>query len=153
MRQGSKDEDSGGAVMETPLVATLRIGQQKGLWAHLRIENHKDEAVEIFYPEDFPPHDGWAFSREAYQVALLQSFHILMMKLMDADQAEINQQTLATMADPAFRRVTLQKGQTLALSIPLHEFYRLERGGRYTLILQYGRDLVKAHVENTFEIE
>jgi len=139
--------------MDTPLNATLQIRRQEGLWADLRIVNQEKEAVEIFQPGNFPPHTSWEYSYEAYQVAALQSFHILRMTVFDAAKEEQSQQDLATLADHAFRRIGLEPGQELNLSIPLHEFYILDGGAGYTIVIQYGRDPVIAHIETTFEVD
>jgi hypothetical protein len=139
--------------MKTPLKATLYIRKQDGLWADLRIVNQGDKAVEILQPGSFPPYNGWEHSYEAYQVAALQSFHILRITILDENQEELSQQEIITMADHVFRQIALEPGQELSLSIPLHEFYRLDSGVRYTIVIQYGRDQIKAQVKTTFEVD
>src|ERR1044071_1377019 len=70
-------------LMETSLAASITLRQQNGWQSELIMENRSDCPVDVTSPGDFPPPSGWEYSREAYQVAALQSFHILKMTLIN----------------------------------------------------------------------
>ncbi|TGX53246.1 hypothetical protein E5A73_10325 [Sphingomonas gei] len=106
----------------------------------LRIANDGDKAVTIHNPGDYRPTEGWEFSREAYRVAALRSFHFLEMTLR-ADGSEIEPADIRTRADHLVGLpVALAPGANLQIHIPLHEFYDLMPGIEYSLALTYGDD-------------
>ena len=139
--------------MDTPLSSTVVIRSQDGLWADFEMVNQNEHPVKVVQPGNFEPTAGWAYSYDAYQVASLQSFDFLNMKVIDQDGKEIRQNTIITLANHVFRQIDLIKGSVLKLDIPLHEFYNLDKGIPYTLIIQYGRDERVAYVNTRFKID
>lgn len=121
--------------------AAVDISCEDGIWAELRIANDGDEAMRIHNPADDRPTQGWEFSREAYRIAVLRSFHILDMTLRAKNGSVVAPAGIATLADHIVGLpVELEPGAELVIRIPLHEFYDLERGEDYALALTYGDD-------------
>jgi len=139
--------------MNIPLASSVTIQNKNGIMVDFKMINQKDHPVKVYQPGDFQPTTGWEYSYEAYQVAVLQSFHILKMTVIDENNKELNQNAIMTLADHVFRNIDINKGQVLNLAIPLHEFYNLEKGTEYTLTVQYGRDKIDAYVETMFKVD
>jgi hypothetical protein len=135
------------------LRAAIAIRQERGLWADLRIVNHGAEPASIHNPGVHRPTAGWEFSREAYDVAVLLSFHFLDMTLTTADGMPFERRGIATRADhdvePA---VELKPDDGLTIPIPLHEFFDLEGGVAYSLALTYGDDQARVHAGVEFVV-
>lgn len=109
-------------------------------WVELRIVNTGGEPIEIHNPGNHPPVEGWESSRESYQIAVLQSFHVLKMVLQNSEGSELSQNTIATMADHIFGLpLVLDPEDELSIPIPVHEFYNLKSGESYLLEVRYGR--------------
>ena len=124
--------------------ATIEISCTSGVWAVLQITNDEDTAVRIHNPGTYRPTEGWEFSREAYRVAVLRSFHFLDMILRTPDGAEVAPAEIYTLADHEIELpLELEPGAALRISIPLHEFYDLKRKVDYSLALTYGDDMVR----------
>ncbi len=135
------------------LRSTLDIRHQNGLWADLRIVNEGRKTVSIHNPGSYLPTERWEFSREAYNVAVLLSFHFLEMALTRADGIPVGSRGIATLADHTVEPpVVLKPQDALTISIPLHEFYHLESGVTYTLDLTYGDDALKVHARRQFHL-
>lgn len=121
------------------MMTMIDIRCENGVWADLRIINDSDEAVHVHNPGNYRPTEGWEFSREAYRVAALRSFHFLEMILRAADGSVIEPADVSTFADHIVGLpVELEPGAELLISVPLHEFYALERDTDYSLALMYG---------------
>jgi hypothetical protein len=120
---------------------TIEISCESGIWAVMRIANNESAAVSIHNPGDYRPTEGWEFSREAYQVAVLRSFHFLEMTLRRKDESVVEPADVATLADHLVGLpVKLEPGAELKIRIPLHEFYDLKGNEDYSLALTYGDD-------------
>lgn len=139
--------------MDTALSSNLTIRSKDGIWANIKMVNQTDHVVSVLEPNNFQPFSGWAYSNEAYQVAVLQSFHILKMTIFTKKNKKLEQNTISTLADHLFSKVNLQPTQELSLTIPLHEYYNLEKGVEYTLVIQYGRDTIEAYAKTKFKVE
>ena len=135
------------------LNSTLQIRKEKGVWAELRIINKGEKPVLIHNPGNYQPTEGWEFSREAYNVAELLSFHFLEMKLFKADGTVVDPNPIATLADHIVQLpLELNPGTELRIiSIPLHEFYDLKRGLIYSFEVTYGDDNLKIYAKCQFE--
>jgi hypothetical protein len=121
--------------------ATIDIRCENGVWADLRITNNDDTAVRIHNPGNYRPTESWEFSREAYQVAALRSFHFLEMTLRTKNGSVVELADISTLADHMVGLpVELEPGAELLISVPLHELYDLERNVDYSLTLTYGDD-------------
>ena len=121
--------------------AALDIGCDDGIWAELRIVNDGEQAALIHNPGDDRPTQGWEFSREAYRIAVLRSFHFLQMTVRGEDGALLEPFGISTRANHEVGLpIELEPRAELILRIPLHEFYELERGSGYSLALTYGDD-------------
>jgi len=132
--------------------ATIDIRCENGVWADLRITNDDDIPARIHNPGDYQPMEGWEFSREAYQVAALRSFHFLEMTLRTKNGSVVEPANISTRADHMVGLpVELQPGGELRIRVPLHEFYDLERNMDYSLALTYGDD--SARVSAAAQIE
>ena len=119
--------------------ATIGIRRENGIWADLRIANDGDGVARIHNPGDYRPTEGWEFSREAYRVAVLRSFHFLEMTLLAKDGSVVEPAPVSTRADHLVGLpVALQPGAELLIPIPLHEFYDLKPNADYALALTYG---------------
>lgn len=140
-------------LMDTPLDASLTIHFHRGPSADFKMVNQKDHPVTVLQPANFQPPTGWEYSYDAYQVAALQSFHILKMTLLDEEGNDLDKNRIITLANHVFRWIDLNKGQELKLAIPLYEFYNLDKAGKYTLIIQYGRDKVDAYAKTWFKVD
>jgi hypothetical protein len=117
----------------------------------LRITNDGDTAVRLHNPGDYRPTEGWEFSREAYRVAVLRSFHFLEMILRTQDGSVVEPAGIATLADHVVGLpVELDPGAELQVPVPLHEFYDLERDAEYSLRMTYGDDRAKLSAETRF---
>lgn len=142
------------STMDTTLHAKLQFRSSEEYWADLTIINNQREQVKVIKPDNFTPFDGWKHSHEAYQIATLQSFHILKITLVDENNTLLSQKTgLSTPLDHAVLYIDFSPGQELNLPIPLHEYYDLEFGKSYTLSVQYGRESIKAQASGTLRIK
>lgn len=120
---------------------TIDISCESGVWAVMRITNDGDTTVRIHNPGNYPPTEGWEFSREAYRVAVLRSFHFLEMILRTKDGSEVAPAGIYTLVDHEVEMpLELEPGAELLISVPLHEFYDLDRNVDYSLALTYGDD-------------
>ena len=121
--------------------AGIRIRHEHGLWADLRVTNDGDSVAPIHNPGDYRPTEGWEYSREAYQVAALRSFHFLEMTLRAEDGSVVEPAAITTRADHlSGLPIKLAPGAELLIRIPLHEFYALQPGRDYLLAASYGDD-------------
>jgi|SRR5215471_625148 len=133
------------------LRTSLNIRQENGLWADLRIVNDREKAVFIHNPGDYRPTEGWESSREAYNVAVLLSFHFLEMTLTREDGIPVNSCGIATRADHIGEPpVALKPHDVLTISVPLHEYYDLVGGVQYSLELTYRDDKLRVHPKSQF---
>jgi len=134
------------------LLSTLDIRHENGLWADLHILNEGKKTVLIHNPGHYKPTEGWELSREAYNVAVLLSFHFLEMILTREDRIPVELSGIATRADHIGEPpVALRPHAVLTISIPLHEFYDLERDVNYSLELTYGDNNLKVHAKTHFQ--
>lgn len=119
---------------------TIDIRCENGVWAHLRITNNGNTTVSIHNPGDDRPTQGWEFSREAYRIAVLRSFHFIEMTLRAEDGSVVEPSAdIVTRANHEVELpVELEPGAELLISVPLHEFYDLKREADYSLALTYG---------------
>ena len=121
--------------------AAIDIRCENGIWANLRITNNDDKVACIHNPGNYRPTQGWRFSREAYQIAVLRSFHFLEMTLRTEDGLAVEPADIATLADHIVGLpIELNPGAELLINVPLHEFYDLKRNQDYSLALTYGDD-------------
>jgi hypothetical protein len=121
--------------------ATIDISCEGGVWAVMRIVNDADAAARIHNPGDYQPTERWEFSREAYLVAVLRSFHFLEMILRRKDRSVVAPADIFTRVNHEVGLpVKLEPGAELRIRIPLHEFYDLKRNVDYSLSLTYGDD-------------
>ncbi len=121
--------------------ATIAVRYENGVWADLRITNNDDVTVSIHNPGNYRPTEGWEFSREAYQVAVLRSLHFLDMALRTKNGSVVEPADISTLADHMVGLpVELEPGAELLISVPLHELYDLEPNVDYSLALTYGDD-------------
>jgi hypothetical protein len=136
----------------TDLKTTIEVRSEKGLWADLRIINEGDRSILVHNPGNYRPTEGWEFSHEAYQVAALQSFHFLEMKLTIAGGMLVNPHQIATRANHVVGLpLELKPGAELKIPIPLHEFYDLKSGTTYSLELTYGDKDLKVSAQSQFQ--
>jgi hypothetical protein len=120
---------------------TIDIRCENGVWADLRITNNEDTTVSIHNPGNYRPTEGWEFSREAYQVAALRSFHFLDMTLRTKNGSVVEPADVSTLVDHMVGLpIKLEPGAELLIRVPLHEFYDLDRNADYSLALTYGDD-------------
>lgn len=120
---------------------TIDISCESGVWAVMRIVNNGDTATRIHNPGNYQPTERWEFSREAYRVAVLRSFHFLEMTLRAKDGSVVAPAEIYTLVDHEVELpVELEPGAELLISVPLHEFYDLKRNVDYSLALTYGDD-------------
>lgn len=139
--------------MNTPeeLRTTIDIRHANGVWAELRIVNEGKQTVLIHNPGHYKPTEGWSSSRQAYDVAVLLSFHFLEMTLTGTDASPAQNTGIATRADHiAEPPLALKPSDALTISIPLHEFYELQRGVKYSLELTYGDSTLSVHAGREF---
>jgi hypothetical protein len=130
---------------------TIDIRCENGVWADLRITNTGDTAVRIHNPGNYRPTEGWEFSYEAYRVAALRSFHSLKMTLRTKDGSVVEPADVSTFADHIVGLpVELEPGAELLISVPLHEFYDLDRNADYSLALTYGDDNARVSAATQF---
>ncbi len=139
--------------MDTTLFSNLVIRSKDGIWADFKMINQTEQVVSTFEPNNFQSFSGWAYSHEAYQVAVLQSFHMLKITVFTEKNKKLEQNRISTLVDHLFRKIDLQPTQELSLAIPLHEYYNLEKGMEYTLVVQYGRDTIVAYAKTKFKVE
>ena len=131
--------------------ATIDIRCADGVWADLRLVNNEDAIVRVLNPGNYLPTERWEYSREAYRVAVLRSFHFLEMNLHTQNGSIVGPAGIFTLADHLVGLpIPLEPGAELAISIPLHEFYDLEPDVDYSLSLTYGD--VGARVSATTQI-
>jgi hypothetical protein len=133
------------------MAAMIDVECQDGVRAVLRITNDGDTALLLHNPGNYRPTEHWEFSREAYQVAVLRSFHVLEMTLRTDDEAVVEPTNIATRVDHIVGLpVELKPGADLDLGIPLHEFYDLKRETSYSLELTYGDDRARFSAATRF---
>ena len=117
----------------------IEIRYGSGIWADLRIINNEEAVIRVLNPGDYRPTERWEYSREAYRVAVLRSFHFLEMDLRTMNGSVVEPEEIFTLADHVVGLpVQLKPGAGLVISIPLHEFYHLKRDTDYSLSLTYG---------------
>lgn len=137
---------------EKALNTTIELRKEQGFWANLRITNRGEKPIFIHKPGSYQPTEGWEFSIEAYNVAVLLSFHFLEMKLFSADGALVDPNSVRTLADHIVELpLELKSGAELRKLIPLHEFYDLKSGLNYLLELTYGDNDLRVHAESQFQ--
>jgi hypothetical protein len=118
-------------------VIDVRCGN--GVWAYLRIINNEQGVVRILNPGNYLPTGRWEYSREAYCVGVLCSYHFLEMNLRTKNGSAAESADISTLADHLVGLpVQLKPGAELVISTPLHEFYDLKRDVDYSLSLAYG---------------
>ena len=133
------------------MAATIDIRCENGIWADLRITNDTDTTVRIHNPGNYTPTERWEFSREAYQVAVLRSFHFLEMTLRAEGEPVAGSPDAVTRADHLVGLpVLLRPGAELVVRIPLNEFYELRRDANYSLALTYGDATVRVSATAQF---
>jgi len=119
--------------------AIVDVSCESGVWAVMRIVNDGDTAARIHNPGEYRPTEGWEFSREAYLVAVLRSFHFLEMIVRTSDGSVVAPADIYTRVNHEVGLpVVLEPGAELPISIPLHEFYDLQPNVEYSLALTYG---------------
>ena len=119
--------------------ALIDIACDDGIWADLRIINNEGTVAHMLNPGNYWPPERWEFSREAYRVAVLRSFHFLEMILRTEDGSVVEPADICTLFDHEVELpVELEPGAELRISVPLHEFYDLKRNAEYSLALSYG---------------
>lgn len=134
------------------LQATIEVRKGKGLQADLNIINNGRKPVLIHNPGRYQPTEGWEFSREAYNVAVLISFHFLVMKLVAQDGTPVEPRNIVTRADHDVELpLELKPSAQLTISIPLDEFFDLKRGLNYSLELTYGDRNLAVHAKGQFQ--
>lgn len=134
--------------------SSLSYRAGNGNWVDLKIVNTGDKPVQVFNPGNYPPTEGWEFSRQSYQIAVLQSFQVFKMALQNSAGAELPQKSVVTRADHMTKLpLALKPGDRLVIPIPLHEFYDLKSGETYSLQVSYGTkgSVQKASVQ--FKVE
>jgi hypothetical protein len=132
--------------------ATLEVRQNSGVWADLRIVNSGASSAYIHNPGDYRPTDGWAHSREAYNAAVLLSFQFLEVALIGRNGTRIEPGDVATRANHDLHPpVELRPSESLTISIPLHEFYKLERGAIYSIEITYGEKEPRIRARGRFQ--
>lgn len=133
------------------MAATIEVRREDCVWAALRIRNAGEAPLRIHNPGNDRPTEGWQFSTEAYQVAVLRSFHFLEMTLRTQDGSVVEPAGVATRADHEVGLpVELEPDAELQIRIPLHEFYDLKPNTRYSLALSYGDDLGRVSATTQF---
>ena len=135
------------------LSTVLEIRKERGLWADLRIVNKGEKPIFIHNPGSYQPSEGWEFSREAYNAAVLLSFGFLRMRLSKEDGAVIDPDPVATLGDHiAQLPLELEPGiEVRIISIPVHEFFALKGPLRYFMEVTYGDDSLKVSAQNRFQ--
>ena len=134
------------------LLSTLDIRHENGLWADLHIVNEGKKTVLIHNPGHYKPTEGWGSSRQAYDAAVMLSFHFLEMALTREDGIPVDSTGIATRANHIEEPpVALKPSDALTISIPLQEFYHLERDVKYSLELTYGDNNLKVHAKSQFQ--
>lgn len=119
-------------------------------WVDLKIANTSGEPIEVFNPGNYPPIEGWEFSKESYQIAVLQSFQVLKMVLVNSEGCELIQKTVVAKAGHTTELpLELKPEDELNITIPLLEFYDLKSGESYSLDVAYGKagSVVNARIQ------
>lgn len=134
------------------LITTLELRREQAFWADLRLINKGERPILIHNPGHYQPTEPWGFTREAYDVAVLQSFHFLKMKLSREDGTVVEPRNVATRANHDVELpLELKPGAELKISIPLDEFYDLKSGIRYSIELSYGDDELRVSAKSQFQ--
>lgn len=138
-------EPSAGLRTEGPLSAALRVsgaGQDpSGLTLELQVTNRSDAAVAVINPDlGSPPADmSWPASPEVYRTSLLLSYGYLEMSVLGDDGRELPLEMIETWVTPIRKRpLELQPGESLALTVPIGKFFRLQSGRAYEVEVQFG---------------
>lgn len=107
----------------------------------LRIENRTGTMVRLLNPNMGRPSPemNWRYSNEAWQISLLMIFNYLSMSVTDDAGDEIPLQMIDSGATPAlWPPLELAPGDSMTLAVPIGEFFVLESGRTYDVIIDYG---------------
>ena len=136
-----------------PLTATIEApaGQMDTaeFLVTLRITNQSDRTVAVLNPDmGIPaPTMKWPWSNGTYRTSMLMSFGYLSMSVTDERGKKLPQQAIQTWATPVLRpKIELGPGDSLALTIPIGNFYQLVSGEAYRVALEYGEQNLKVSV-------
>jgi hypothetical protein len=125
------------------------------LWVRLRITNPTEGRIEILNPDMGVPSPAinWPFSPEAYQTFLLLSFGFLTMAVTDEAGQELPRKMFLISVTPALRPpLELGPGDSFDVTIPIGDFYQLERNKTYSVALEYGDRKQKVSARASFAV-
>ncbi len=145
--------------MKTPLVATLKtktepvLGQP--IWVRLTITNDSDQKIELTSPEVGVPNPdlNWNGSNEAYQVAVLMSFGLLQISLVDPNGGNVSSRGLMPWVTPLLGKRLLRPHDNLAVDFDIYELFSIDSPGVYKLRARYGDEATGAEASSDIEIK
>jgi hypothetical protein len=145
--------------MAAPLTATLEPSTRKGppdeLAVTMRIVNASDATVEVLNPDMGRPSAqmNWPWSIQMYRASLLMSYGYLAVSVFDESGQQVDREPVETWATPVLHpRLALSPGDSFNVPIPVARFFRLSRGRRYRMSVEYGDEALKIHAEGTVDV-
>lgn len=128
-----------------PFIATIAVppGQDDvaSFRMILQIKNQSGAPAKILNPDMGVPDPvlRWPFSQEAYQTAVLVSFHFLTMSVFDDTGNELPREAIDASSTPILQLpLEVAPGGSFELAIPIGVFYQLASGRSYRVVLEYG---------------
>ncbi len=131
--------------MLTPQPGPLRIGEP--IWVTFAVSNDTSAEVAVVNPDVGTPSadNGWPFSDETYQIAVLASFHLIELTLTTTAGTAVPSIMPNPWATPILMPpLKLAPGDSFTLRINLSDCFELRQSGRYRLTVRYGDEAVAA---------
>jgi hypothetical protein len=142
---------TGGGLQATVLAPSeLVIGEP--IRIALVISNESDHPVTLPNPDmGSPPHElAWTFDEETYQAALLRSFGLLALTVVDSGGKALPDTGPTPWTTPIMKPdLALLPGGSLEVPIILSDFVSVEAPGIYRVEVSYGREgaRISAHAD------
>jgi hypothetical protein len=121
----------------------------------LHVENRSGAPVAILNPDMGVPDPvlRWPFSQEAYQTAVLLSFHFLALSVFDDAGHQLQREGIDARTTPVVRPpLQVPPGGSFELSIPVGVFYRLAPGRSYRVAIEYGDKSLKVAAQGQITV-
>jgi hypothetical protein len=126
--------------------AVPHIGKPLGV--KFTVINQTNSPVSIVNPYvGMPPAEmNWAFSNETYQIAVLLSFHLMKISIVDFSGKELAMTGPNSWVTPILLpRLELASGDSFTVQINLADHFELQHTGRYDVTIEYGDEHAFAH--------
>ncbi len=118
----------------------------------LRVKNQTDRDTEILNPDFGKPPESmqWPWSEETYRASIMLSFHYLTISVTDKVGRTLPPRAIQSWSTPAvLPKRNVAPGESLAVPIPLGDFYDLAPRTTYIVAIEYGDAELKVAARST----